>query len=288
MTTLITGGAGSIGSEVVRHLSDLGEPVRVMDINEEGLWSLACEIPDLDIRLGDVQYIGDVERAMDGCSRVVHCAAYKHVHLCEASPEAAYRVNVMGTMNVMKAAEGRRVVLLSTDKASQATSVMGQTKRTAEWVITSSSNACYTRFGNVIGSRGSLVPAVIRYRDMGRAIPLTDPDMTRFFITIEDALGVIMRGLECRSPGYVALSRVQLRSARIGDFLEVCRDIFAPGLPIEEIGARPGESTHESMMTVGQGQIRSDDPDTLMEKATIRDLLQKATSRDAVLRRAVA
>lgn len=288
MTTLVTGGAGSIGSEVVRHLASLHGDVRVMDVNEEGLWSLSCEIPDLDMRLGDVQHLGDVESAMEGCSCVVHCAAYKHVHLCEGSPEAAYRVNVLGTMNVMQAAAGRRVVLLSTDKAAQATSIMGYTKRKAEWLTTSSVNACYTRFGNVIGSRGSLVPAVIRYRDLGRAIPLTDPDMTRFFITVDEAVGLIMRGLKSRMPGYVALDYNQLRSARIGDFLEVCRDVFAPGLPIVKVGARPGESLHETMTLAGGQDISSNTPDLLMPRAEITGLVRHALRRDASLRRAVA
>lgn len=277
---LITGGAGSIGSEVARRMLSDGWAVRVMDINEEGLWSLKLELPQIEVVLGDVRYVP--YEFMDKCDAVIHCAALKHVDLCEPNISLAWDVNVDGTEEVVTNSRLFKIptVFLSTDKAHRPRSIMGQTKRAAE-KIALTHNAQVVRFGNVLGTRGSLIPAVKRYAALGRPIPVTDPDMTRFFMTVEDAVNLVYVALAHAqqlpwklTPAIITplvFSHTELQSARIGLFVEVCRDLLAPGHPIEVTGPRPGESTHETM-----GDIRSDDASVLMDREQIEQLLERA------------
>ena len=276
MNVLVTGGAGSIGSETVRRLVAIGHHVRVMDTNEEGLWLLGTELPQVDCLLGDIQFEDDWQVALRGMDSIVHCAALKHVHYCERSPIACQRVNGAAVQLLADKAEGRRIVLLSTDKAVAPHSWMGRSKRLAESILLPRDrNANVVRFGNVIGSRGSLVPAVIRYRDLGRPIPITDPRMTRFFMGIGEAVGLVLAALESPRRGEVWSPPV-LRSARLLDFLEVCRDLLAPGCEIVKVGPRPGERMHELIECPDGKRIRSDDPVCLMDRDEINDFLQRA------------
>ncbi len=279
MRILVTGGAGSIGSAFALSMVKEGHDVRILDVNEEGLWALQNECPALDCRLGDVQFENDLLAVMDGVSAVAHCAAYKHVHLCEKASEAAFRVNVGGTENVLHAATGRRVVLLSTDKAIRHTSVMGKAKYEAERLTTLAPNANIVRFGNVIGSRGSLVPAVQHYAALGMPIPLTSSEMTRFFITIDEAVGLIKKAMQFKGKAPHPFGPEELRSANIKDFIEVCRDLYAPGLEIQEKCPRAGEAFYEELMDNQGERVRSDEQRFLMDKKAIRELLIKATKR---------
>lgn len=269
MTYLVTGGAGSIGSEVVRRLVRDGESVRVMDINEEGLWALKVELPDVDIRLGDVTRREDCVSAASNVSAVIHCAAVKHVDLCEAHPMVAWRVNAEGARNMREVSDAR-FVLLSTDKAIYPASVMGRTKAAAEaQVIKSGGNV--VRFGNVIGTRGSLVPSILRYRAAGRPLRMTNPAMTRFWMTVDEAVDLILTAARNESCGRT-FSPQHLRSSTIGDFIEVCRDMLEPGYPIERVPTRGGERLHEFMEFRG-GFAQSDDPRFLMDRAAIEQFI---------------
>ena len=271
MNILVTGGAGSIGSETVRRLIPLGHHVRVMDINEEGLWLLGTELPHVDCLLGDVQFEDDLTAGLRGMDAVIHCAAYKHVHLCERNHVACMRVNVEAVRLLMEHRGDRRIVFVSTDKAVGPHSWMGRSKRMAEAVVLAG-RGNVVRFGNVLGSRGSLVPAVIRYRDLGKPIPLTDGRMTRFFMGIDEAVTLILEALALADAGRVLASRT-LRSARLIDFLEVCRDLLYPGAEIVTVGPRPGERMHE-MIDVDGKRIRSDEPEYLMKRSEIGDFLR--------------
>jgi len=272
---LITGGAGSIGSAFALHMARIGHDVRVMDVNEEGLWGLQNECPSIDCRLGDVQYHMDVFEAMQGIEVVVHCAAYKHVHLCERARNAAYRVNVEGTKNVLLEAGSRRFVLLSTDKAIGPVSIMGQSKQAAEIAVRAAQNSNIVRFGNVIGSRGSLVPAVQRYAEAGRPIQLTDPSMTRFMMTIDEAVGIITDAVIVPTSGMI-IGPKELKSARIGEFVEVCRDRIAPGMEIEVSGRRIGEAQHESFYDHEGKLVNSNQVRFLLNRQGIGELLDRA------------
>lgn len=243
MRILVTGGAGSIGSEVVRHCVRQGHAVRVLDICEESIWSLKLERPEIDAMIGDVQSLDDVRRACDGQDVVIHCAAMKHVDLCERNPSLARRVNVDGTINVTLCHD--RVVFISTDKAIEPSSVMGRTKREAErHVLEVGGNV--VRFGNVIGSRGSLVPMVLRCAELGKPIALTDARMTRFFMTAQECVTLINEAATSEQRSGL-FSPINPASCRVKDFIEVCRDMFAPGLEIVTTGIRPGERLHEPM-----------------------------------------
>ena len=275
MKVLVTGGAGSIGSEVVKRLLADGEEVRVIDINEEGLWSLGQEYGQVELFPGDVQYTADVREAMGGCDAVIHCAAMKHVNFCERNPKAAERVNVGGTRKVIQEAGDRRVVLLSTDKACKPTSIMGWTKHKAEQLALHAPNGNVTVFGNVLGSRGSLLPMVIRCDQAGRNIPLTDDRMTRFITTIDEAVGMVRAALHSTEAGRT-FSPTLPCSVRILDFLQACRDWIAPTRDIVATGMRPGERIHEWMPAPppgGDDLICSNDPRFLKARSFILALL---------------
>ena len=272
MRVLVTGGAGSIGSETARRLHSLGYHVRVMDTNEEGLWLLSTEFPRIDCLLGDVQFAEDLTAALDGVEAIVHCAAYKHVHFCERSKLAANRVNTDAVLLLMEMSRGRRLVLLSSDKAVGPHNVMGRSKRLAEDIVLNrGGNGNAVRFGNVIGSRGSLLPAVLRYKRLGRPIPITDERMTRFFMGIRAAVDLIVKALLAEESGQVFAPAI-VHSARVIDFLQVCRDLLAPGSAIERVGPRPGERLHE-MMEVDGRRVRSDDPKYLMTRTEIEAMI---------------
>jgi FlaA1/EpsC-like NDP-sugar epimerase len=259
MKLLITGGAGSIGSEVVRHYVAQGHDVRVLDISEEGLWSLKSELPQVETLLGDVQSLDDVRTAVNGCSVVVHAAALKHVDLCERSPAVAQRVNVDGTANVCICADlaGAKLVFISTDKAINPVSVMGQTKLKAE-SIALGCGANAVRFGNVIGTKGSLLPHVIRCSKLGMPIKLTHPEMTRWFMQVEEAVALIQEAVDSQEHGKV-FTPVNPRACLISRFIEQCRQTFAPTLRVEQGEIRPGERLHEPMQLRNGEIVTSDD-----------------------------
>lgn len=274
MRILVTGGAGSIGSECARRLLALGHAVRIVDVNEEGLWLLSTELPRIDCVLGDVQFPEDLAAALDGMEAIIHCAAYKHVHFCERSLLACNRVNADAVRLLMEMAHGRRVVLLSSDKAVGPHCAMGRAKRWAESVVIQrGGNGSVVRFGNVIGSRGSLVPAVLRYKALKRPIPITDERMTRFFMGIREAVDLILAALGYPEPGQTVVPEA-VRSAKVLEFLEVCRDAIAPECEIERVGARPGERLHETMELRDGTRVRSDEPACLMTRDEISGLLR--------------
>jgi UDP-N-acetylglucosamine 4,6-dehydratase len=205
---------------------------------------------------------------------VVHAAACKHVDFCELNPAMAWRVNVNGTKNVCAHAGRRRVVVVSTDKAIEPTCVMGRTKQEAEHIAISS-GANVAVFGNVLGTRGSLVPMVLRCAKLGRPIPLTDPRMTRFFMTIDQACHIIFEGLFGDLVSNVLVPE-EPRSAFVWKLLEVCRDELAPGAEIVRVGARPGERLHEPMRRGDDSLVWSNERACLMTRSQIRGMLVQA------------
>lgn len=272
MRVLVTGGAGSIGSGVVDALVKRGDQVRVADVNEEGLHYTKLKHPDVDVRLCDVAG-EDLTAAAKGVEAIVHCAANKHVNLVESAPNTSRATNEHGTLNVLSClqhGEVDRVVFLSTDKALDPGCEMGRQKAKCElWTLQFGGSV--VRFGNVIGSRGSLVPSVIRYKELGRPIELTHGAMTRFFMTTDEAVGLILRALD--DNGNRIYVPDVLRSAQIGDFVTICRDYFAPGHPIVERGLRDGERMHEFAVTPDGETVRSDDLRYIMNQSTIEQFI---------------
>lgn len=274
---LVTGGAGSIGSEVVRHLVAQGEPVRVLDISEEGLWRLKAELPQVGTMLGDVQSSDDVRVACDAVTVVVHCAALKHVDLCERSPAIAHRINVGGTANVLKESHGR-VVFVSTDKAIQPESVMGRTKALAEHLVLEAGHNV-VRFGNVIGTKGSLLPMVLRCKELGRPIPLTDARMTRFIMTAQDAVGLVVEAVNANQGGRV-FSPHDPRACNVSTFVWACRNLLAPELDIQIVGMRPGERLHEPMQKRSGEIVWSNQPEVQMQQWEVEELITHVALRE--------
>lgn len=236
MTTLVTGGTGSLGRAYVnRHRA----PIRVFSRDEEKQRQMAALFPDVEYTIGDVRDADAVRRALRGCSRVIHAAAMKQVPACEQNPGEAYRTNVTGTENVASAAAdlGVPMMLISTDKAVEPVNTYGATKMLAE-AIALYHGAAVVRYGNVIGSTGSVVPLFRAQRDAGQPFSVTDPDMTRFLLTLDQALDLIDRA----KPGALNLWP-DLPAASVGDIARAIDPLWQ----VEVIGPRRGEKRHEML-----------------------------------------
>ena len=264
-----TGAAGSVGSELCRQLADAGvSRLCVMDHSEYALFRLAIELhdafPHVDIVpvLGDVTRRADVRLACNGAQAdvVYHAAAYKHVTFAETAPVQALRVNALGALEVARAARdaGARFVLISSDKAAQPTSVMGATKRFAELLVLRESSSGFrpvvVRFGNILGSSGSVAEILWSRALAGQSLPITDPDATRYFMTASEAVSLVLKAdLIGTRPGIFWLDMGE--RVRIGDLAERVRAhaIAAglPAMPMEVIGLRPGEKLHEELTSQG-------------------------------------
>ncbi len=266
-TVLVTGGAGSIGSEVVRSLIPLNpSAIRVFDNNETGLFDLEQELNCEILRsfIGDIRDKERLERAMEDVDIVFHGAALKHVPLCEFNPFDAIKTNVLGTQNVLDVAlneEVDKVIFISTDKTVNPTNVMGTTKLLGERLTISanyykghrkSAFSC-VRFGNVIGSRGSVIPLFINQIREGKPITITDPEMTRFIMPISRAVELILKAGELARGGEIFI--LKMPSLKIKDLAEVVIEEFASkfgkkpsDIKIRIIGKRSGEKMFEELI----------------------------------------
>lgn len=263
---LVTGGCGSIGSEIVRQLDQAGvRRVRVLDNNESGQWRLSQSIasPRLRSLVGDVRDPERVRRAMEGVDIVFHAAALKHVPLCEYNPFEAVQTNVIGTRNVVHAANEcgvGRFIGISTDKAVHPISTMGATKLLGEKLIVSAplgvgdTKYCCVRFGNVLGSAGSVVPLFQEQIARGGPVTITSQEMTRYVMTIPQSVRLVLAAAALMK-GHETFV-LKMNRMRIVDLAEVMIRDLAPRhgydvdqIAVEVVGMRPGEKLHESLMT---------------------------------------
>lgn len=274
-TVLVTGGTGSIGSEIVRQVLQYDpKMVRVLSRTEHMQYALAQELgglPNLVCFIGDVRNAERLNRAAVEADVIFHVAAMKHVPLCEFNPFEAVETNVIGAQNVVNAAINNRVkqvVAISTDKAVNPMNVMGGTKLLAEKLFTSAHHyagvsgtkfAC-VRFGNVLGSRGSVVPSWIAQIRKGRPVTLTDPDMTRFFLSIPQAVGLVFKAMRRMVGGEIFILKMPV--LRMGDLADAVVERFAPEygrdpVTVERalIGVRPGEKMYEMLMSEDEAAI---------------------------------
>lgn len=265
---LVTGGVGSIGSQLVRKLLTLDPAIiRVLDNNETGLFDMEQDLHSNKIRtlVGDIR---DKERlivAMDGIDYVFHASALKHVPLCEYNPFDAVKTNVLGTQNVLEAAlrqEVEKVINVSTDKAVSPTNVMGATKLLAERLTISANyyrgnkrTICSSvRFGNVMNSRGSVIPLFLKQIREGGPVTLTNKNMTRFFMDIPTAVDLILTANRIAKGKEIFI--LKMPAMRILDLAEVMIEQFAPkfgrspkDIKIKTIGKRNGEKLYEELVT---------------------------------------
>ena len=267
-TILVTGGAGSIGRELVRTLLEMDpKAVRILDNNETGLFDLEQELRSEKIRplVGDVRDRDRLKRAFEGVNIVFHAAALKHVPLCEFNPFDAVKTNVLGTQNVLDAAideDVERFILISTDKAVNPTNVMGATKLLSERLTISANYykgsrktvlSC-VRFGNVLGSRGSVVPLFKKQITNGEPLTITDPAMTRFIMDIPKAIKLILKAAEIAKGGEIFILKMPViqisdLAAAMSDELSSSCGSVNKEVEINTIGRRPGEKLYEELMT---------------------------------------
>lgn len=255
---LVTGGTGSFGKAFARHLLDHHDPARLVIFSRDELkqWDtrrLLGDDPRLRWFIGDVRDRRRLERAMHQVDYVVHAAALKQVDTAEYNPNEFIRTNVEGSQNVVEAAIDagvKKVVALSTDKASSPINLYGATKLCADRLFVSANHyaAGYdtrfsvVRYGNVMGSRGSVIPLFQRLAAERRSLPITDERMTRFWITLEQAVNFVVDSFDLMRGGELYVPRIP--SMRIVDLAHA----VAPGQPCHEIGIRPGEKLHEEMI----------------------------------------
>lgn len=265
---LVTGGVGSIGSQLVREILTLDPAiVRIFDNNETGLFDLEQDLQSIKIRtlVGDIRDKDRLNVAMDGIDMVFHASALKHVPLCEYNPFDAVKTNVLGTQNILEAAlsqEVEKVINISTDKAVSPTNVMGATKLLAERLTISANHYrgnkrtvfSSVRFGNVLNSRGSVIPIFKKQIASGGPVTVTDPGMTRFFIDIPSAVnliltaGMLSHGREIFILKMPALRIIDLAKAMIGKYADGYG--YKPkDIRITVIGRRTSEKLHEDLMT---------------------------------------
>ncbi|MDQ7779517.1 MAG: SDR family NAD(P)-dependent oxidoreductase, partial [Planctomycetota bacterium] len=264
---LVTGGTGSIGSEIIRQLLALkAGVVRIFSRDETKHYEFGERLgkrADVRFLVGDVRDKDRLRRAMEGVEIVFHAAALKHVPLCEYNPFEAVQTNVVGTQNVINAAlDARvsRVIAISTDKALSPVSTMGASKLLAERVTVAADlfspnlKLGCVRFGNVIGSRGSIVPLVKAQIERGGPVLITDPNMTRFMMSVADAASLVLEAGSLIRGGEIFILKMPV--VRLGDLVEVLVDRFtgkktAAGrkVRIQSIEPRYGEKMHHELLT---------------------------------------
>jgi len=253
---LITGGAGSIGSELVRQLAPLNR-IFVLDINETGMFDIVSEEKAkgywVNGRVGNIRDKDTLEDVFSDFKpdMVFHAAAYKHVTPMEDYPIEAINTNINGTFNLIQYAkkyEVKKFVFISTDKAVQSSSIMGATKRVSE-IITRNQGSGYVvvRFGNVLGSRGSVIPIWQKQLEKGQPLTVTDPNMTRYMMTIEEACELVIKAGETGKGGEI----ICLDMGEKINILDLAKDILKkankkPAIKI--VGMRPGEQLTEKLM----------------------------------------
>ena len=266
-TLVITGGTGSFGSTVLKHFlaSDIGE-IRIFSRDEKKQdWmrhSLQAKYPDyagkVKFFIGDVRNLDSVRDVMHGANYVFHAAALKEVPSCEFFPMEAVRTNIIGTDNVITAAvenNVERVVFLSTDKAAYPINTMGMTKAVGEKVVQARAQTAFersgtvlacTRYGNVMCSRGSVIPLFIDQIKNKRPITITDPNMTRFLMNLDEAVDLVAFAFEHAEPGDLFIQKAD--ASTIGDLAKGVMKVFGE-TETKIIGTRHGEKLYETLMT---------------------------------------
>jgi UDP-glucose 4-epimerase len=258
---MITGGTGSFGNAFARFLLENESPERVLilsrDEKKQNDMRIAFNHPKLDFVIADVRDRDTVFTAMRGVDMVFHAAALKQVPSCEFFPMEAVRTNVMGAGNVLDAAEFhgvQKVVVLSTDKAVYPINAMGISKALMEKVMmakarsTETSTAyCGVRYGNVMYSRGSVIPLFVSQIREGKPLTVTHPQMTRFLLPLKEAVELVLFALMNGESGEVFVRKSP--ASTVGDLAEACQNVFGVKGKVKTIGIREGEKLHETLLT---------------------------------------
>ncbi len=277
-TILISGGTGSFGQHFVRTVLNHAQPRRLVIFSRDELKQVEMESdlsrhPRSDVLrffLGDVRDQDRLDMALRGIDYVVHAAALKHVTKAEYDPFECIRTNVIGAENIVRAsirAGVKRVIALSTDKAANPANLYGASKLAADKIFVAANSLAghdgtrfaVVRYGNVIGSRGSVVPFFRRLLAQGaESLPITHPDMTRFWITLDQGVGLVNSSLEAMQGGEIFVPKIP--SMKI---TELARAI-APNVPLNVVGIRPGEKLHEVLVTEDEGRSAVETEDRII------------------------
>ena len=266
-TLMITGGTGSFGNAVLNRFldTDIGE-IRIFSRDEKKQDDMRHEfqakMPEASAKIkffiGDVRDLQSVKNAIHGVDYIFHAAALKQVPSCEFFPMEAVKTNVIGTDNVLTAAidEGvKTVICLSTDKAAYPVNAMGTSKAMMEKVIVAKSRTvdpedtkiCCTRYGNVMCSRGSVIPLWIDQIKSGSPITITEPNMTRFIMSLEEAVDLVLFAFENGTSGDILVQKAPACTIRV--LAQAVTELFHPGHEIKVIGIRHGEKMYETLLT---------------------------------------
>jgi UDP-N-acetylglucosamine 4,6-dehydratase/5-epimerase len=269
-TLLVTGGTGSFGNAVIQRFmnSDFGE-IRVFSRDEKKQedMRIALKSDKIKFHIGDVRDYDSIHDALHGVHFVFHAAALKQVPSCEFYPMEAVRTNILGAENVMRASIARgveRCVLLSTDKAVYPINAMGLSKAMMEKLMVAKSRLsdvggtvlCATRYGNVMASRGSVIPLFLEQLRQGKPLTVTDPTMTRFLMSLEESVDLVLHAFTHARPGDLFVQKAP--ASTIGDLAQALRELLHSETEIRIIGTRHGEKLYESLIS-REEMARSED-----------------------------
>lgn len=282
-TLLITGGTGSFGNAVLNRFlhTDHFKEIRIFSRDEKKQDDMRTQLKNdkLKFYIGDVRDYGSVERAMRGVDYVFHAAALKQVPSCEFFPLEATKTNVFGTQNVIDAAGAnkvKKVICLSTDKAAYPINAMGISKALMEKVAVAASRnltdttVCLTRYGNVMASRGSVIPLFVKQLQNGQDLTITDPNMTRFLMSLDEAVELVLFAFENGNSGDLFVNKAP--AGTIGDLAEALKIICKANSKVKVIGTRHGEKLYETLCTREEMMKAEDMGDFYRIPADNRDL----------------
>ncbi|MAU15669.1 MAG: UDP-glucose 4-epimerase [Muricauda sp.] len=283
-TLMITGGTGSFGNAVLDRFlqTDIGE-IRIFSRDEKKQDDMRNRLknPKIKFYIGDVRDFNSINHAMKGVDYVFHAAALKQVPSCEFFPIEAAKTNVFGTQNTIDAAVAnnvKRIICLSTDKAAYPINAMGISKALMEKVAVAASRnipddstkVCLTRYGNVMASRGSVIPLFVNQIKEGNPITVTDPNMTRFLMSLEDAVDLVLFAFKHGNQGDLFVNKAP--ASTIGDLANAIKSIFNADNEVKVIGTRHGEKLYETLCTREEMQKAEDMGDFYRIPADNRDL----------------
>jgi len=258
---MITGGTGSFGNTVLKRLLTTNvKEIRVFSRDEKKQEEMRINLSNdkLKFYIGDVRDYDSLAQAMVGVDYIFHAAALKQVPSCEFYPMEAVKTNVIGTENVLNAAIAtnvKRVVVLSTDKAVYPINAMGISKAMAEKLLVAKSRIvpeggtviCATRYGNVMASRGSVIPLFVSKLQAGEPLTVTDPLMTRFLMSLEDSVDLVFHAFEHAKQGDIFVQKAP--ASTVADLAQALKELYNSELPVKIIGTRHGEKLYESLIS---------------------------------------
>ena len=257
----ITGGTGSFGNTVLkRFINTEVKEIRIFSRDEKKQEEMRISLGNSKLKfyIGDIRNYDSVQQAMKGVDYVFHAAALKQVPSCEFYPMEAVRTNVLGTQNVLDAATAngvKRVIVLSTDKAVYPINAMGISKAMAEKLMIAKSRSqspteailCATRYGNVMASRGSVIPLFVSQIKAGKPLTITDPEMTRFLMSLEDSVDLVEYAFKHADQGDLFVQKAP--ASTVADLAQALKELFNSSVPINIIGTRHGEKLFESLIS---------------------------------------